>query len=260
MDIADNGSLGGKRALGLSVLLHMCAAPLFAVIFSGAVDPLPEHISVTSGAFRLTIDHRSAPRPQTRPVPNREAPAPQAAVAPLAPDRPATQRVATSARHPLGTPTHTPPRIAISVPSEPPTPRPTPTRAAKRSANGTSESASQAEPSAAPERESATPDPVATSEALARSLEPAPNGGWGQNFRDPTVLDDTALAELRARYHGALIHVDVDEDGHATRVTVEGLRLDADARAEIERKLSAIRYVPAECNGLRCAASLDIKV
>jgi hypothetical protein len=34
--------------------------------------------------------------------------------------------------------------------------------------------------------------------------------------------------------------------------------LAADARTELERKLMEMRYVPAECNGLRCQGTLEL--
>jgi hypothetical protein len=257
---SEDGRPRGKRSLGLSVLLHVCAAPLFVAIFAGAPEPQPETVSVTSGAFALTLQHRAPPRAPTRPVPSRERTVTHVASA-VVPDRTTQPRVVTRAFHAFGTPTHAPPRIAIAVPTEPPSPKPTATHA-QRPAGSLSGKSDSAEPTAAPtdSAESATPEPAATSVALARSLEPSPIGGWGQNFRDPTVLDDGAVTQLRAHYHGAVVRVDVDEEGRATKVTVEGTHLDADARAAIEKTLSEIRYVPAECNGLRCAASLELKV
>jgi hypothetical protein len=257
---SEDGHPRGKRALGMSVLLHVCAAPLFVVIFAGAPIPEPETVSVTNGAFALTLQHRAAPRAPTRLVPSKDRLVAHVASA-MVPDRTTQPRVVTRAFHAFGTPTHAPPRIAIAIPTDPPSPKPTPTQA-RRQGGAPSANSDSTEPKAAPtdSAESATPEPSATSVALARALEPAPVGGWGQNFRDPTLLDDNAVALLRAHYHGARVRVDVDEDGHATKVTVEDNGLDADARAAIEKTLSAIRYVPAECNGLRCAASLEIRV
>ena len=96
--------------------------------------------------------------------------------------------------------------------------------------------------------------------AVVRDVEAVAAGGGGQNFRDPAVMDDAALAALHSRYRGAVAHVDVDEDGRAVKVVVDGGGLDPDARADLERQLAALRYVPAECNGLRCAASFELRV
>jgi hypothetical protein len=114
-----------------------------------------------------------------------------------------------------------------------------------------------AEPATAPPEQTPEPTPPPAPPAKAEAVAA---GGWGQNFRDPAVMDDAALAALHSRYRGAVAHVDVDEDGRAVKVVVDGGGLDPDARADLERQLAALRYVPAECNGLRCAASFELRV
>jgi hypothetical protein len=113
---------------------------------------------------------------------------------------------------------------------------------------------------AAPPSPTPSPAPVASAAAVAKLIDPPP-GGWGQNFRDPTVFDDDALSALRARFHTAVLaHVAVDENGRATNVTLEGGSLDPEGRADLAARLRTLRYIPAECNGLRCAASFDLKL
>ncbi|MBD5656323.1 MAG: hypothetical protein IAI50_14255 [Candidatus Eremiobacteraeota bacterium] len=87
-----------------------------------------------------------------------------------------------------------------------------------------------------------------------------PPGGWGQSFEKPLIADDAALADLRSRYHArSAVTVDVDEAGHATRIVLPSGLTD-DVRAEIEKRLRELRYVPAECNGLRCDGTLQILI
>ncbi len=245
-------------AVGLSVLLHLCAVPLFAAIFVSAPIPLPEAISVTSGAFSATIEHRAPHRAPARPVSHEAAKPQRVAVQPVA-SKPAKKTTQTSARHARGTPAHAPLRVAVAVPAQaPPQAAPAESTSQPTPAAGRDEASSRAPTSAPTDADNPGPAPSAV---LARSVEPAPPGGWGQNFRDPTVLDDTAIRDLRARYHGAtLVRIQVDADGHPVKVSVESTNVDADARAEIERELSAIRYVPAECNGLPCSASFELRV
>ncbi|MBV9102631.1 MAG: hypothetical protein JO060_03515 [Candidatus Eremiobacteraeota bacterium] len=253
-----------RGALGVSILLHGLVAPLFVAMVIGVDDLRPDgHVS-TSGLFSISIIHRAAPAPV------RPNPAPHVVVREAAPvSRPSLSQhphvVAAAQPHSLGTPKKTR-RVAFVAP--PPTPLPTPKRltrtapppavapAAEQAAApaAVSHVAVQSTPTASP-TETPSPQPSA-----AVALVDAPVGGWGQNFRDPMVLDDDALAALRARYHGAVARVDVDEQGHATRVSVQGAGLDADALASLERRLYDLRYIPAECNGLRCAASLELKV
>ncbi len=92
--------------------------------------------------------------------------------------------------------------------------------------------------------------------AAPTELSDVPAGGWGQNFANPLLADESALDDLRAKYHGSA-SVQVDETGHAVKVVINGT-LTPDARAEIEKRLMALRYVPAECNGLRCGGTLQL--
>jgi hypothetical protein len=102
---------------------------------------------------------------------------------------------------------------------------------------------------------SPSPSPAAADASSSRIVD-VPVGGWGQNFEQPIVADDTELADLRARYHDAAhASIEVDDSGHATRVVLPA-GLTEDQRADLERRLMALRYVPAECNGLHCAATL----
>lgn len=243
-----------RRALGLSVLLHGLVAPLFVAMFVGVTDLRPEGREATSGLFSITIMHHAAPAP------------PRPAVAHITEERVTTpvfvpsqqQRpviTTASQRRQTGSPNKTH-RMAVVQPVA--TPMPTPTRTATphlatHSPASTDSQVAANTPGSDPN--AAAPAPAPTTEVVAE----APPGGWGQNFRDPVVLDESSLAPLRARYRGVVAHVDVDEEGHATRVSIDGA-VDADARAEIERRLLATRFVPAECNGLRCAATLDLRV
>jgi len=253
-----------RGALGLSVLLHGLVAPLFIAMIIGVDDLRPEGHTAVSGIFSISILHRAAPAP-VRPAPAERTIARVAAPV-VSPSHAQHPKIVAAAKPTISGVRNKTRHVAVLAP--PPTPIPTPTRLATAAA--ARPSAVVATPAAA-----ASPAPVATSGAVAVApteappppptpgsvaLVDAPAGGWGQNFRDPMVLDDDALAALRSRYHGAVAHVDVDEEGHATHVSVEGPGLDADAIAALERRLFGLRYVPAECNGLRCAASLELRV
>lgn len=86
----------------------------------------------------------------------------------------------------------------------------------------------------------------------------APPGGWGQSFAKPLVADESALATLHARFRGVrAIAIDVDASGRATHVAIPE-SVTGEARADLARTLLALRYVPAECNGLRCVGTLQL--
>jgi hypothetical protein len=103
-------------------------------------------------------------------------------------------------------------------------------------------------------REEVQPSPS----AMATQATELSTGGWGQNFANPLLADETALDDLRAKYH-ASASVQVDETGHAVKVVVKG-GLPPDAQTEIEKLLMSLRYVPAECNGLRCGGTLQLVI
>lgn len=239
----------GKRALGLSVLLHVCAAPLFVAIFAGWSIPLPDVASVTTTSYATTIEHRTPRRAPSRAIASTAAPRHVFTTA-VPRERAAARTVEHAARRPSPAQVPQVQRVAMAAPPAPAAPATNEApRAAEKAPAGV----------AMPVAPTASPEPTASPAPPMHVVAAAAAGGWGQNFRDPAVMDDDALTALRSRYHGAVARVDVDEEGHAVRVVVDG-PLDPDARAEIERQLGSLRYMPAECNGLRCAASLQIKV
>jgi hypothetical protein len=211
-------------------------------------------VSVTTGAFQASIEHRAPRAAPSRTVAHEAAPRRTA-------PRSLTQAVALRttpkpAHHPPGSPAHALHHVAYAQPHDAPAgdaASATPSTAAPQAGRETASTT----PTAAP-TDGQSPGPAPSAE-LARSVDQVPPGGWGQNFRDPTILDDTALNDLRTKYHGTVVLIEVDESGHATKISVQG-GVDADSRAELERQLSAIRYVPAECNGLPCAASFKLTV
>jgi hypothetical protein len=102
---------------------------------------------------------------------------------------------------------------------------------------------------------SPSPSPAAPDANSARVVD-VPAGGWGQNFAEPIVADDADLADLHTRYHDvSKASIEIDDSGHATRIVLPA-GLNDDQRADLERRLMALRYIPAECNGLHCAGTL----
>jgi hypothetical protein len=103
---------------------------------------------------------------------------------------------------------------------------------------------------------SATPAVIAE-DTSARGSD-VPLGGWGQTFEHPLIADDSALDDLRAHYHAvSRATIEVDETGKPLRVMLPAGLAD-DVRADLERALMDLRYVPAECNGLHCAGTLEL--
>jgi hypothetical protein len=107
------------------------------------------------------------------------------------------------------------------------------------------ESAATAAPSAAP-----APSPV-----VAQREEGI--GNFSETY--PASIDPSARGTLFAGVNGVVVRITVDENGHAT--SIEFLRSPADAalREEFRSRLLAARFIPAACNGLRCAGTVELK-
>jgi len=251
-----------RRATGISAALHLLLLPFFVAIplYVGAGHATdasslwgssrPDIISTLSivhrtqrraiasraepRAERLTTSHPTTPK-AARPVAvaRTRSRTPRAAVARVAPHGGLIALAPAPLQPTVARPeTVTPPApVASAAPTAPPSPAAAPTGGAAVAM-------------------------VAPTHAASELGSDATTGGWGQNFERPILADETSLADLRTKYHGS-ISVRVDETGRATRVLVPD-SLPPDARGEIERLLSTLRYVPAECNGLRCAGTLTI--
>ncbi len=257
-----------RDALGLSTVLHALIAPLFvvssvALVGAGqSAEPLGFRGGELAAITTLTIEHRQ--RQRATPL--------QVEARPLAPKKAEPKRARPVARH----------SSAVDTPAQGSS-RATARRGRVAAAEGSAimsvmrnaivtqpvaaatlapkaEASAASAPTSAPGSQASAPTVV-----LAASVQSAsghgydsPNGGWGQNFERPLLADEGSLSDLRSRYHfAATITVNVDENGRATKITFPNA-VPADARPEIEKRLTSLRYVPAECNGLRCPASLSI--
>jgi hypothetical protein len=263
--MAQENGLSLKRAIGISAALHLLFVPLLFVVQtfvgSGGVEPVGGvALDRSSVVTTLTIEHRPKAAPARVPLRVAQLPVERLTThekrRPIAPPRvvhdapvvgvPAV-RVAHVAR----------PRAAQGEegPAEP-----NPARPAARPASVASD-LDASTPGPAP---SAAATVAAVAVALSEKTTPergseASAGGWGQNFDNPMLPDETTLADLKAKYHVAGITIKVDESGRALRVIVPA-SLPEEARDEIVQRLSAVHYVPAECNGLRCAGTLVVSL
>ena len=247
-----------KRAIGISAVLHLLLAPFLveSPVWRGLskVDELAsssEQIVVQS----IRIDHRVHPKPHLRPPPperSLETPVPS-------PVRVARKEIAAPkiAHNGVVVPNR---RIVSAFQAAP-----VPPRNLNKASNADTEpaplSAGTPIPTPAP---TPTPEPAAAvAVAMTQKTDSGidtSSGGWGQNFDRPILADDSALNDLRAKYRGFVVTVHVDENGRATRVSGLPESLGADARSELLARLLALRFAPAECNGLRCAGTLTIQL
>jgi hypothetical protein len=118
----------------------------------------------------------------------------------------------------------------------------------------------------------AAPQPTAAAAAepaatTAPAASPAPSPVVAQreegigNFSEtyPASIEPGARGPLFAGVAGVAVRITVDENGRAT--AVEFLRPPADAalREEFRTRLLAAHFIPAACNGLRCAGTVELR-
>ncbi len=81
-------------------------------------------------------------------------------------------------------------------------------------------------------------------------------GNFGETY--PASIEPALRSALRAVGTGFDVRITVDENGHAT--AIEFVRSpDPAVREELRAKLLAARFIPAACNGLRCAGMFELK-
>jgi hypothetical protein len=248
-----------KRAFGLSTVLHLMLASLLttsAALTIGRADrSTGSGTAETSRVSFMTIEHRgraartpaharaAARRPVARSVPR---PAPAAAAA-----APAQEPAAAPARAAL-------PRVALTLATAAPEGTPAPEAPRPAPADGGSPHEAPTE-APAPQAPTSVPSPPGAEAAEVAAHSEVPSGGWGQSFDKPLVADEAALADIRSHYPAGTVRIDVDEGGRATHISLPS-GLSEEVRAELERRLLELRFVPAECNGLRCGGTLQITI
>lgn len=149
--------------------------------------------------------------------------------------------VATEARAAY-TPAEPPPKARLPVTSY------VPVRVAVATPQARIETAALPAPTAPP----AAPAPTAVPAAREDGI-----GNFGETY--PASVEPGLRATLFSGVSGIVVRVTVDESGHA--MSIEFLRAPADAsqREEVRTRLLAARFIPANCNGLRCIGTLELK-
>jgi hypothetical protein len=234
-----------RTALGLSLVVHACAAGAL-VFLVHPIEPLAdERMLVAVGP--LTIVHR----PPAPPI-QRIVPAPRQTSLPRPIERPAPIR-----EHPM----HNLPRVLETAVVE---------RVAVIDRNAPAAPATTQREIVAPQAITSTQaSPAATPLASVPTAAPAPSvaplhlteaGEFASSY-PPTPaapeLYNAIRANLASHVHA---HVLVDERGRATAVEFLTASLDGTSTDELRQKLLALTYVPAECDGLACAGTFDVRI
>lgn len=235
-----------RTAILGSIAIHLCV--LAALVALPRVAPFPseepdEH-ALLAGIIRI---ERSPPAP---PIAHPIVAKPTRAPAVLAPPR---LNVAVTKQHAKRPLVVAPENAYVPPPTPKPKrrPKPSPVPTAQRIAIAPAPVAS-AEATLVP---TATPPPAATPVAAERD---SGIGNFGESY--PARPMPGMVEELRTKITGhAFVRVSVDERGHATGVVIVSGIDDPALRAEVTRELLAAMYIPASCNGLGCAATVELR-
>jgi hypothetical protein len=208
----------------------------------------PDERALLVGQIR--IEHRPPPPPRVahaRRAPAASAAVEQQAVRPVIHTLVATGRasramvVATEARA-----AYVP--QAAAAPKRQPLTNYATARVAVAVTHPSTETASQPAPSAPPA--SPAPSPVA-----ARGEDGI--GNFGETY--PASVEPALRATLFAGISGIVVRVTVDESGRATSVEFVRAPSDTAQREELRTRLLAAHFIPANCNGLRCTGTVELK-
>ncbi|HZW53598.1 MAG TPA: hypothetical protein VFF00_06170 [Candidatus Elarobacter sp.] len=233
-------------AIAGSIAVHLCVLALALTTFPRASFPVDDPDERTLLSSILRIERR--PPPHAAPVhratistiaaPDVRRPVIHAAVT----VEHASHEMLVAAEHRAGAAPA--PRASL---------RPEPNRAiamtravvAPPAAAAAAQSAATAAPAAPP-----APSPVA-----AQREEGI--GNFGETY--PAAIDPSARGTVFAGVNGVVVRITVDENGHATSIDFVRPPADAALRDELRTRLLAARFIPAACNGLRCAGTLELR-
>jgi len=111
------------------------------------------------------------------------------------------------------------------------------------------EAASQPAPTSAPAA-SPAPSPVAAQREDGI-------GNFGETY--PASVEPALRATLFAGISGIVVRITVDESGRATSIEFVRAPADTAQREELRTRLLAAHFIPANCNGLRCTGTVELK-
>jgi hypothetical protein len=105
----------------------------------------------------------------------------------------------------------------------------------------------------------ASPGPAAPPSAAPTSAAQGDEGvgNFGETY--PASIEPTLRSALAAVGSGFVVRVTVDENGHATSIEFMRAPPDTTLREALRVKLLAARFIPAACNGLRCAGTVELR-
>lgn len=236
-----------RTAIALSIAVHCCVLGMLALL-PGMPLPMAEPDERTLLIGQIRIEHR--PRPQI-------AQTRRAVATPVVP----LQQAARPVVHTLRATGHATRKMVVAdearaayVPqaaaaaTHAPAVAYTTTHVAAVPAKPVADTPQQAAPTTAPA--APAPSPVAAQREDGI-------GNFGETYA-PSV-EPSLRATLFAGVSGIDVRIAVDESGRATSIEFVRAPADAAQREELRSRLLAAHFIPANCNGLRCSGTVELK-
>ncbi len=237
-----------RTAIATSIAVHCCVLAVLATL-PGATFPAtdPDERALLTGQIR--IEHRPLPRiAHTR----------RAAAVSVVPQQQAVRPVI----HTIVTTGHAARKMLVATEARAAyVPAPAAAAATSRpdvSYTTTRIAAVVTHPAAEPASQ-----PVATTAPAAPAPSPVPAqrddgiGNFGETY--PASVEPSLRATLFAGISGIVVRITVDESGRATSIEFVRAPTDAAQREELRTRLLAAHFIPANCNGLRCIGTVELK-
>ncbi len=245
-----------RPALFLSLALHVAASLACAIAFADGTFAFGARDATDERASPMTLVRIVTPRPTRAPVaaiptmmplPRPQAVALRASVLPPMP-HPHANVYAVHARDANVTPAAST-RVDVA-------PSAAPFRIVAVGGPDVSASSAPVVPPSPAATATATPTASPAPPTEAPTLAPSGPGVYGQNRRADLASGITA-AELAATAGGSFhVRITVDENGRAREVVFLTTPRNAE---DLRRRLLAARYLPAECDGLYCEGTIDLR-
>ncbi|HEY4440232.1 MAG TPA: hypothetical protein VGN14_07225 [Candidatus Elarobacter sp.] len=231
-----------RTAIGLSIAVHCCVLAALAAVPRPAFTPdvVDERTLLAS---MITIEHRASRPARTArrtlplPAPAKPVERPVLHVA-RAESHAARRLVVAQERRFVGRPAE------VIQPAKAPQP---PVPVAAEPGPQTIAGNATAVPS---------PTPAPTAAVVVASHDEG-IGNFGEDY--PAKVDPQARATLFAGISDTVqLRVSVDENGHAIAIEFVRAPSDPSQLQELRARLLAARFIPAVCNGLRCAGTVPL--
>jgi len=231
-----------RIAIAGSIAIHLCVLAAALIVIPRPAFQLeePDERALLTSIVRM--EHRAPPSkghesrpPAAAAAPSEHAPLPVIHAAVTVEH--ASRRLVVAAEHRAGIP---------------PPPTPVPMRRVAMP-----ESVAVQDVAAEPAVAAATSGPVAVAPSPAVTQHEEGIGNFSESY--PASVEPSARSLLLAGASGVTVLITVDENGRAT--SIEFIRAPADAalRDELRTRLLAAHFIPAACNGLRCAGTLELR-